>query len=610
MRYILIFILILVYSQEVIYQIEAANYPGGLDVDQWFIIGNDNGLTYTFCNGVDVYGGYGSFTHDTIIQKAFFDLQPHFQIKVEINLLLFGLTLGEFKIENDNNEIFIVSPASPLIRSCSENSIEYQLQSLDFEFPHQRRNYIFKMFQAYYDNTFATWGFDSFKISIYKCPFGCLQCLGYDDLNCGFWSKLQFSFIQCQLEDTDIQQWGGGSEYNVDEFGRCQGINSISLENSFLLPPSDDILIRFLINKNTDLTIWINENRIDIQQQGVIEISLQKQFGPTLNIKIRDLNNFLDWMIRDLEIYYKIRPNYIENEIIIPYIILECMQFADQFCLDCREGWELNILQNICVTQCGDNIISGFEECDDGNQIQYDGCYMCKFQCIQFCQICIHGICMLCLNGYSFNNNQECSLNCEDKIIIPQYNEECSGENFLQFHGCFQCLNYEECTYGCVKCDHQICYQCQSDFILIQGRCLSNCGRNDEILYEDCEDFNEENNIELLCPLYCIECNLQQCLICDEQYELLEGGSCKLNIDDDLDNIYQLIQKDDMICRKIPFECNYQKSPQVNLSYINITLNKQYVNLEFTEQVKSESQKLLSQTLIIEIFNISNKIFR
>ncbi|CAD8211185.1 unnamed protein product [Paramecium octaurelia] len=624
MRYFLIFILNLVNSQQVVYQLEAADQPDGLSSidniyqdDQWVIVDNQNGLTRSTCNSVDVYGGYEVFTHDTVIQKyftlltairVFFDLGPHFKMRIEMNLWWFNLVLEELIIENDNTQINITSSSSLQTRSCPEltsNSIiiEYQVQCLIFEFSHQRRNSIFKMFQAYFELEDATWGFNSFKISVYNCPSGCLQCIGEDDLNCGLWSKLQFSFIQCEFEDSDIQQWGGGLEVNVDEFGCCKGINSISFENSFILPPSDKILIRFLINKNTDLTIWIDQNRINIQQAGVVELIVQKQFGQTLNVKIRDLNSLSDWMIRDLEIYYQLRHNYIDN--IISYIILECRQLIGQFCFDCQEGWELDVLQNICMTSCGDNIISGLEECDDGNYIQFDGCYQCKFQCIQFCLTCIHGACLQCSNGYSFNNNQECSLNCQDKIIIPYYNQECEGQDFNQFHGCFQCLNQLECIYGCEKCDLGTCYRCQSDFILYQGKCYSNCGRDNGIVYEDCEDINEDN-IELLCQPYCITCNLKQCLMCDEQYELLEDGSCVLK---DVDNINQLIQKVDMICQKSSFECNYYKSPQLILSYLNITLNKQYVRIEFTEQVKSQLQTPLSETLIIEILNITNQMY-
>lgn len=35
----------------------------------------------------------------------------------------------------------------------------------------------------------------------------------------------------------------------------------------------------------------------------------------------------------------------------------------------------------MCISICGDGITVGDEHCDDGNNIRYDGCYDCNFEC-------------------------------------------------------------------------------------------------------------------------------------------------------------------------------------------------------------------------------------
>lgn len=32
-----------------------------------------------------------------------------------------------------------------------------------------------------------------------------------------------------------------------------------------------------------------------------------------------------------------------------------------------------------CPDICGDGVITGDEECEDGNNIEYDGCYNCRY---------------------------------------------------------------------------------------------------------------------------------------------------------------------------------------------------------------------------------------
>lgn len=43
-------------------------------------------------------------------------------------------------------------------------------------------------------------------------------------------------------------------------------------------------------------------------------------------------------------------------------------------------------------------MIDGIEDCDDGNNIEYDGCYNCQYSCRKGCMECEYGICKsMCL---------------------------------------------------------------------------------------------------------------------------------------------------------------------------------------------------------------------
>lgn len=53
-------------------------------------------------------------------------------------------------------------------------------------------------------------------------------------------------------------------------------------------------------------------------------------------------------------------------------------------CYECNTpGWRLDNF--FCWEICGDRLRVGIEECDDGNDVPYDGCFDCKTQCEEAC---------------------------------------------------------------------------------------------------------------------------------------------------------------------------------------------------------------------------------
>ncbi|CAD8099843.1 unnamed protein product [Paramecium primaurelia] len=157
------------------------------------------------------------------------------------------------------------------------------------------------------------------------------------------------------------------------------------------------------------------------------------------------------------------------------------------------------ILENICFPFCGDKLIlEEYEDCDDGNEQTYDGCFQCKFKCIEDCNICEKGQCILkCQDGYEFVNNS-CLSVCGDQIITKE--ENCDNGNLRLYNG----QNCFDCSQGtCLECNYQ-------NQLLISNQCKYQLNCGDGLLQEseDCDDGN------YLAEDGCKDCLIQQNWIC------------------------------------------------------------------------------------------------
>ncbi|CAD8161653.1 unnamed protein product [Paramecium pentaurelia] len=173
---------------------------------------------------------------------------------------------------------------------------------------------------------------------------------------------------------------------------------------------------------------------------------------------------------------------------------LEC---PDQGCSVCFLGvcyncnYPLTLYKDQCLVICGDGLLAyGYEDCDDGNDIPYDGCYKCKYQCYKECKICDKGICMdECDYGY-YLINQICVSQCGDGILT--YDEQCDDGNSIEYDGCHLC-NYS-CPQNCQICEEGICYKCNFGYYIDNQQCITKCG--DGLIgfpEEECDDFNKNN---------------------------------------------------------------------------------------------------------------------
>ncbi|CAD8195850.1 unnamed protein product [Paramecium pentaurelia] len=238
-------------------------------------------------------------------------------------------------------------------------------------------------------------------------------------------------------------------------------------------------------------------------------------------------------------------------------------------CLECEVGFQIQ--ENICQPFCGDQLIlDQYEDCDDGNLQSYDGCFNCKFQCIEDCNICEQGQCILrCEDGYEFVNNN-CLSVCGD-LILDQY-EDCDDGNLQPYDGCFNCKY--SCPENCFDCYQGTCLECNYQYQLLisnQSQQQQNCGDGLLQEQEDCDDGNYQ------AADGCKDCLIEQNWICIT----MTRDSLSL--------------------------CTFFKAPNLVINYLNMTQNKQYISIQFNQKVKIYTAQPLSETINFQILNIEKK---
>ncbi|CAD8104463.1 unnamed protein product [Paramecium primaurelia] len=245
-------------------------------------------------------------------------------------------------------------------------------------------------------------------------------------------------------------------------------------------------------------------------------------------------------------------------------------KYFHETCLLCQYGYYLEHVNNSCYSICGDNIVASNEECEDGNEFKYDGCYNCKYQCQQECSDCQLGKCVECVDTFVLNQSNskcedlklcgdqlglyydsytnDCIPRCGDGILAGK--EECEDSNSVPYDGCYECKY--QCDKNCTNCQKGICFECILGLYLNQQKCVSKCGdgiKNGEELCDDQNDIprdgctqckvdpnykcqEDNNNLSFCykCQDHCIECiykdsTITECLKCDSGY-FLKDNTC------------------------------------------------------------------------------------
>ncbi|CAK63285.1 unnamed protein product (macronuclear) [Paramecium tetraurelia] len=185
------------------------------------------------------------------------------------------------------------------------------------------------------------------------------------------------------------------------------------------------------------------------------------------------------------------------------------MIWHTQNCLICKSGFQL--IDGECTPICGDHIVVGYEQCEDGNNDIDDLCFNCQFQCPSDCQTC------------NSNTMLPCSGYCGDGIVNGT--EECDDGNQIQYDGCHNCKF--QCFSKCTNCVKGKCTQCVTkthnhSFAMSSENCFLQCGSGNVIVSDQCIDYKSITNDEcqicrFKCRSNCINCEQTtgRCLDCN-----------------------------------------------------------------------------------------------
>ncbi|CAD8124659.1 unnamed protein product [Paramecium sonneborni] len=285
---------------------------------------------------------------------------------------------------------------------------------------------------------------------------------------------------------------------------------------------------------------------------------------------------------------------------------LECIICQNSYCIECLQGW--NLIEGLCEQRCGDQQVAlmSNEQCDD---LSNNNCVDCSYSFCQInCQICNQHQCVSCIYPFQLIDGL-CQPICGDSIITPEY-EECDDGNDIPFDGCYQCQY--SCSYGCISCTkNNICNQCDQNLFILDNF-TSQCKQINSIIYNNNNEYPlidslyNINNTSIRCyQNYILIDN-----ICVNQcgngqlnsfYEECDDGNNHGG--DGCSSLCQLEQS--FQCINIEGQlttCSFIKPSDFNLISLSDKANQtQIIELTFTQQVKLIYPSQLQEIIVFKI---------
>ncbi|CAD8103048.1 unnamed protein product [Paramecium primaurelia] len=339
-------------------------------------------------------------------------------------------------------------------------------------------------------------------------------------------------------------------------------------QNLDLFHQREDLIIDYLKDKQKNI-IYTTCLQMDINCSSMCLSCSNQQcfFRNRDNLKQNCISIFGDGILAKNEQCNYLIQNYQETYINCKYNCpINCQYCHTGICINCSQGYYLDLQTNSCDSICGDKIITPQENCDDGNNIIYDGCTNCQFQCQETCTICQNGKCLSCIQSYFYDQKQErclerkqcdeskglyyddikniCVTKCGDQIKAGD--EQCDDGNEQPNDGCNLCQF--QCELLCKICIQGKCTECQEGYKNQNEICTSTCGDGIVLLSEQCDDGNnvsrdgctqciidpgyqcikvQETSICFICQSNCANCIYMEgnikCTSCLKGYFLLEN---------------------------------------------------------------------------------------
>ncbi|CAK59954.1 unnamed protein product (macronuclear) [Paramecium tetraurelia] len=575
--------------------------PSSSNDEGWLIKNPYNGASvHTYdCGGNTILGGYqifGCYLSTKTSLMKYFRLPPHYKVRVDITFWKIDdwqANVQKFYIIIDQWTQTWQFANNAGSDQCGGSGTDFSaLQYNDFSL--HTLNSIIVEFYSDCDST-NFWGLTNFQITLNECYLGCLFCFD-STVDCIMW-KLWQSFFQLQYLDDGLEGW------NKNKFPSFSDtINDIQLKMLILhqtdsaityltLPDHSSLIIQFRVEYYTALPIIVRVFIDDVYQYGLMNYKKEVDFRTTT---IQNSKNAIKLEIycedgtvgiREVQIILRGPINLISclDDNLVPFDVscLEgCVFCVKGECLMCDTRWDYDSVNQTCESLCGDKYITTNEQCDDGNDIPFDGCHQCNFSCPLNCQNCIFGKCQTCNSGYYYSNGI-CNSNYDNLLTLsisqvdqnqqPNYlveidvavcgdgkvqqDEECDDGNNFSNDGCYNC--YFQCISSCQKCIFNKCLQCSPTYELINGKCYEkqtqfrsvSCNRldslaSDNLIQElsqftccdtaDTQYYNicdlersrikyNDQIIDLRCPFNCEICQLGQCKQCLANYFLLKN---------------------------------------------------------------------------------------
>ncbi|CAD8191325.1 unnamed protein product [Paramecium octaurelia] len=609
------------------------------NLDGWLIQNSQSQFT-TNCGGVAMLGGISSFNENTVIKRIFSGLQPHYQLRLDFWIwIIDASSITDIEVQLDQED-YAQSVSSQVIEQsnyCGLTNQNETIKLVSFTLGHNIVQAIVFVKFKYHEYNRIQWGMQQMQLSLDLCSIECSYCTGPLKSDCQTWQTMNHRF-PLGLFSNKIIFNSQINEFSQNyECQKCDSILILDLVQTTITTP----ILRQNLSFHNDIIFEVYNN-------GTFIIHLIQKYG----IAEFNLRLYSRWDQDTQQLLFQYQINYHLEETFFPFIS-GCQDYFDKECLQCLQGWELNLIEQLCYPVCGNNKIDGYEECDDDNFSPFDGCFECKYQCIKHCDECNYGICEKCEFGYKYDEKRKlclpicqegvvpvtenfcedgccvcqigfqlkngvCNPICGDKIVLPDLEECDDGNNNSE--ECHECKLV--CEEGCEICEKGICkLNCQKTygigFYFVDENCKQICGDSIVTAFEECDDGNDIEfdgcfNCKYSFEQNFLDCKGGQC----SQYQsscgdakLQDQEECDDGNNDLLDGCFNCAVEPGWSCIQILQKntfCKIINPPQLISKFLSIQNNKQLVLLQFSQEIKVLKGCNLTESLVFNILNISN----
>ncbi|CAK57239.1 unnamed protein product (macronuclear) [Paramecium tetraurelia] len=609
-----------------------------------FLKGED--LYYSYWNGFLIFGGSFIWAQAQFERIHSID-RPHHSISIAFHIL-YG---SEFP---DNSEfIFTIDQNSPNIKkriNAKQNSdgtyfdlvsqsITHQSSTINITFECKGLNEPIKAFCGLYN----------FYLAVHYCKPYCKKCI--DQKDCQEWNgtynltQIQFSQQDCSTNQYfDVHQslclnctsscltcksaivcLSCKSRYQLTNFGcfcaknqyeetdeckTCPPQCNQCLSDTFCIECIDRTKMSLINGQCNCINGYTLNAASNLCENNTLTLQCGLQCQNCISGKCFECSE--NWYVDPIEYickqkcgdFVKLESEKCESSFVLPYRgCINCEPncqsscfncgTGEKGCLECVKGYSL--IDNLCYSICGDQILTEEEQCDDGNLIYGDGCHFCQYSCSDSCQNCIDGICfnykldhpltkIQCdpvLGKEMFNNSSLCYLIDNLYLLSEIYNS-----NF-------------GCDLNCQNCFFQICYRCDHDYILsvdsrkcIQKTSLFDYNQEHSLIKIGnvclkCADYAYFDVLEQICKpnlsnikkcqiqmllspdqfcnqcfKNCLKCSYHSCILCMEGYHTDYQSNCISDCEDGIQTINEKCEINEQTCLSCEFQiskyCQYQ----------------------------------------------------